>query len=176
MSTENQDYKCVAYRAGGLSLQPHSELVRILRNNGILIDSSVCKNLFIESEAIKYDYRNVPSKMNWWLTPDKEFTYEGCKVEGGVFEVPVCSDNNSLFRRLFWKKAKLVLPSVSLPNERGTFINLETATKRQSKLRILLNYNKIYSITSFDGTAPEKLFATVKKLRENITQRKMMFI
>ncbi len=170
---ENPEYKCVAYRAGGYSIQPHSELVRVLRENGILIDSSVCRHIYVDSNANKYDFRKVPAKMNWWLTPDKDFAYEGCRAEGGLFEVPVCSDNNSLFKRIFWGKEKLVLPSSDTPNQNGTCAKLEVVQERRpSKLKILLNYNRIYSLVSFDATAPERLFAALKKIEKKYNTKK----
>ncbi len=173
LSDENSDYKCVAYRAGGYSLQPHSELVRILRSNGILIDSSVCRHLYITSNTNNYDFRNVPSQMNWWLTPDKDFAYEGSKEEGGLFEVPVCSDNNSLFKRLFWKREKILLASYGWPDRNGSCAKIEVSEEsRPSKLKLLLNYNKIYSLVSFDGTAPERLFSALKKIEKRYNTKK----
>ena len=173
LRAENPEYKCIAYRAGGYSLQPHSELVRTLRENGILIDSSVCRHLYVESAANKYDYRKVPSKMNWWLTPDQELTYEGCYSEGGLYEVPVCSDNNSLLKRIFWGKEKLVLPPSKAVHEKGTYVKIETASqRRKSKLKILLNYNRTYSLISFDSTAPESIFSTLEKIAKKYNTKK----
>lgn len=157
-------YKCIAYRAGGYSIQPHSELVKILRKNGILIDSSVCRHQYIESNANNYDFRTLPSKMNWWLTPNQDFIYEGKPSEGGLFEVPLCSVRGSLLKRIIFGRKKTVLPYVE---PKGSYVKLDIPTKSNtSRFEVLLNYNKTFSLVSFDSMAPERIFSTIKKIEK----------
>lgn len=158
------DYKCIAYRAGGYSIQPHSKLVKILRDNGIVIDSSVCRHQYIKSNANNYDFRALPPKMNWWLTPNQNFTYEGQPSEGGVFEVPLCSDRGSLLKRIILGKEKMVLPYVE---PKGSYVKLDIPQKSNpSRFQVLLNYNKNFSLVSFDSMAPERIFSTMKKIEK----------
>ena len=162
--THNPKYRCVAYRAGGYSIQPHSELVKILRNNGIVIDSSVCRHQYIKSNANNYDFRRLPTKMNWWLTPERDFIYEGYSTEGGVFEVPLCSDKGSLIKRIIFGKKKVTLPHTE---RKGAYIKLDIPEKKkQNKFQILLNYNKQFSLVSFDSMAPERMFSVIKKIEK----------
>ena len=60
-------YKCIAYRAGGYSVQPHQELFQVLMDEGIIIDSSVCAKQFADTSANKYDFRRSPNATNWWI-------------------------------------------------------------------------------------------------------------
>ncbi len=157
----NSDYKCIAYRAGGYSIQPHSELVRALRENGVFIDSSVCRHQYIKSNANNYDFRKLPRKMNWWLSPDKDFSYEGTVDDGGLFEVPMCGDKNSMFKRLFVKDREII-PSVP---RKGSYVKLNLPKRNIiGRLRHILNYNKTFALASFDSMPPERMFETMKKI------------
>jgi hypothetical protein len=54
--------KIIAFRAGGFSLATFNRYIELLENNGIKIDSSVCKGAYFKSKYQSYDYRNMPSK------------------------------------------------------------------------------------------------------------------
>lgn len=130
------DYKCIAYRAGGYSVQPHADLFGALRDEGIIIDSSVCSKQHIDSSINKYDFRYIPKTTNWWIEPDKDFSYEGSSLRG-VFEVPIPADKNSLPRRLFTHDYSA---AVRRSGMLGAFTGVAEPTKKRSFSRKLLNY------------------------------------
>ncbi|MDO4618548.1 MAG: hypothetical protein Q4B31_03385 [Clostridia bacterium] len=167
---EVPDYKCIAYRAGGYSIQPHSDIVKVLRENGIYIDSSVCRHKYVDSNANKYDFRNLPYAINWWLTPDKDFTYQGTPSEGGLFEVPLLSDRNSLFKRFIKGKEKLNLPYVK---PKGSYVKLDIPEeKKKTKIDVILNYNKTYELVSFDSMASERMYSVMEKIYKKYNAKK----
>lgn len=155
------DYKCVAYRAGGYSIQPHSAPVAVLRKNGIFIDSSVCPHWHINSAINSYDFRKLPHSTNWWLTPRKDFTYEGKVEEGGLFEVPIYTDKNSLFDKLTKPRSELTVSPVKY---NGSFIKTDLPLKNTNVIEKLYNYAKAYSLLSFDSMAKERMSGAVLKL------------
>lgn len=145
----NDDYKCVAFRAGGFSIQPHSEVVTHMRNRGILIDSSVCQDLFCESSTLNYDFRNMPTEINWWLTPGREFNYMGRSEEGGLYEIPMLSDKNSLLKKLFIKEYSKDIKQEPLL---GSFVKLDNRNDyKRNMLHRLKQYMSSYGLVSFDS-------------------------
>ncbi len=146
----NPDYKCVAYRAGGYSIQPHDKLFRYLRNKGIMIDSSVCSGQYCFSDTLNYDFRNMPLKTNWWITPDKSFEYCGEKKSGGLFEIPLLSDKNSIIKKILIKEYSDRVKTEPL---NGTYIkmNTEMTEKNPTICEKVMNYTKGYALVSFDS-------------------------
>ena len=86
------NYRCIAYRAGGLCLQPEKELLLSLKKNGIAIDSSVIKGGYVNTNLIKYNYLDTPESVNWWMSPKT-----GARVAvrpdtaHDIFEIPIGS-------------------------------------------------------------------------------------
>ena len=69
----NKNYKVLAYRGGGYSLQPYSLLIKSLVNNNIIFDSSVAMyQKSLDYSIQKYDYTNLPQKLNYYLSPNVE--------------------------------------------------------------------------------------------------------
>jgi len=143
------DYKCIAYRAGGYSVQPHSSLFRYLREKGILIDSSVCSNLYCSSATLNYDFRKLPSSPNWWIIPEKAFDYCGTMNEGGLYEVPLLSEKNSLIKKIINQEYSQDFRVEPL---NGSFIKLNDSS--QVKLNLFskaMKYMNSYALVSFDS-------------------------
>lgn len=68
LSCINGDYRCIAYRTGGFSIQPEEILLKTLRDKGIVIDSSVVP--FMKNDRVNgFDFSDVPNKLNWWIDP-----------------------------------------------------------------------------------------------------------
>lgn len=80
-------YECYAYRAGGYCIQPEEELFKVLAENGIEIDSSVCIGKKLYSEAHYFDFDKDYEEINW-------------KMASGIVELPIGSVNNNLLKRL----------------------------------------------------------------------------
>lgn len=81
------NYNCCAFRAGGFCYSPVQEVTDSLINNGIKIDSSVCKGMKMNTFSLEFDYTNSPSKANWFFDRN-DILKESCDNEK-LFEVPV---------------------------------------------------------------------------------------
>jgi hypothetical protein len=60
----------IAYRAGGLDVQPFSALASAFHESGILIDSSVSPGLVNPVGSSHYDFSNTPNKSMWRFSDD----------------------------------------------------------------------------------------------------------
>jgi len=81
------EYKCIAYRAGGYNLSPKTELIlSSLYENGIRIESSVTKGFYFKSGISEINFRDMPKKANWFISPQGPLENES---EAGLFEVPI---------------------------------------------------------------------------------------
>lgn len=155
------DYKCIAYRAGGYSIQPHNEVVSALLNNEIFIDSSICLNAFCESEANMYDYRVIPQKLNWTLDSEKAWNEYG---RNGVYEVPLFCVKNNILDKFFNRKEYFALKKEPL---KGKYIPLSKTNdniKKDSLINKFLKYNKSYFLLSFDSIPAKRLYNSVVKI------------
>ena len=54
----NQGYKCVAFRAGALSIAPSAHILNLLVSLGIELDTSIVGGLRVESRDLQFDYTN----------------------------------------------------------------------------------------------------------------------
>jgi hypothetical protein len=99
LNTVNPDYKCIAYRAGGWSLQPEGNLLKILYENGIKIDSSIFKGGYKNIQTHYFDFRKIPDNVNYFIDPQKGINIES---KNGIFEIPIASIYN-FPARLFYK-------------------------------------------------------------------------
>lgn len=86
------EYDCVAFRAGGLALEPgRAELLQILADCGVTIDSTLAKGLQLSMDTLSIDYRDLPDTANWRLR-----TRSGDEL----FEIPIATFEAPLLRRL----------------------------------------------------------------------------
>ena len=83
------DYRCVAFRAGGYGLQPHTPVIlKALAEAGFMIDSSIVPGLVVRSSVNEIDFSRVPCRANYYLDHDLA-TPSG--DNRGVFEIPIAS-------------------------------------------------------------------------------------
>lgn len=74
----------IAFRAGGWAIQPSSNTIKALNNNGLLIDSTVAPNLINNASGDWYDFRKSPALSFWHIQDDV------CRPQGsGLLEVPI---------------------------------------------------------------------------------------
>ena len=105
----NSAYKCIAYRAGGYCLQPEQDLIPLLYQAGIRIDSSVCRGMYYDGDGMYYDYRDVPHSNNVYLNDTFGLKDEKtCDIKDGVFEVPVGGYSTFPYRLLASKMNKKI--------------------------------------------------------------------
>ncbi len=166
----NDNYCCVAYRAGGYSVQPHEQLFKCLLENQIYIDSSVA--IGQKSDGVnKYDFTEFPERCGWWVKTDGKLDEPCEQTENIMYEIPIYFYRNSLLRRLFVPQSEQRL---KLGEMRGSFVNSNTekcSTKRKSKLALLFSYGKIKSLLSVDSLPYQAIFRTVEKCaKKNASQ------
>ena len=136
----NKDYRCIAYRAGGFSIQPEEKLFDALLQNGIVIDSSVvphCKALEVVNS---YDFTKIPNKLNWFVDSKKGISV-AADMENNIFEVPVGTSRPRVLECIGKSKNELSLPPAP---KRGEYVHFTNAVnlRKQNKLGKL--YHKIF--------------------------------
>lgn len=105
----DNDYQCLAFRAGGYCLQPETRLAPILNKYGILIDSSVCQFNSYKHDGMDYDYRLYPKYSNIYF--NDYIGLNECKtskIPNGIYEVPVGGYNTLPYRIVASKKNYLI--------------------------------------------------------------------
>lgn len=65
------DYKCIAIRAGGFNIQPSQDIVSIMRELGIMFDTSIVPGAKEEGSLSVYDYTGLPVDKGFWFVDDK---------------------------------------------------------------------------------------------------------
>lgn len=81
------DYRCIAFRAGGFCAEPSDIMIRNLSTAGFICDTSVTKGSRL---AGYFDYSDAYSYYRPWHTKSDNLKYKGKKGEG-VIELPVAS-------------------------------------------------------------------------------------
>lgn len=105
----NPNYKCIAFRAGGFSVQPEKELFRALVENGIIIDSSVVPRM--KANTVNYyDFSQTPNKVNWWIDPEVGISKESRRSDKTIYEIPVATARPRLLQLIGKSKNELGLP------------------------------------------------------------------
>ena len=134
----SENYRCIAFRAAGLALQPgEEELIGHLLDNGILIDSSIAKGLKVSIDTITIDYTDIPEKANWRMNRSSGISREGAD---GLLEVPIASFKSSLTARMGFIKRR----AASVGMRRGASISRSAKQSRLANLRSLVGYNLRY--------------------------------
>lgn len=156
------DYKCIAFRAGGFCLQPHQELIEVLYNNGIRIDSSVAPNLSFSSDNNWYDYNHqIPSK-NWNIGSDSEWWQESSNSRF-LYEIPIGTEKKDcisfVMKKLFTPKAI----DFKLEQKRGSYINNIKKMSVLEKTISIYKYIMDYGAISLDGYQAEFIYKQLEK-------------
>lgn len=114
LSPLDPQYDCVAFRAGGWCLQPERELLAALVNDNIWIDTTIYPGGYNQNPVKYYDFRNVPQKANWWISPEKGLNHESSQAADHIFEVPIGAYSFLPligFKKLYYKKYRLQIKS-----------------------------------------------------------------
>lgn len=95
--TEASGYTNInTYHAGGFAIQPFAHLAGALRDNAILIDSSVLPGSFHDHVEHGYDFRLAPQKAAWHFSDDPNIE----DPSGDFLEIPVSSVVATPFTKL----------------------------------------------------------------------------
>lgn len=90
LSLIDENYKCIAYRAGGFALQPERKIFEAMVQKGIVIDSSVVPHM--KNYAINgFDFSDVPDCLNWWINSEHGLNKVASTTNKQIFEVPVAT-------------------------------------------------------------------------------------
>ena len=82
-------YQCVAYRAGGFSLEPNTAaILTTLHDRGIRIESTIAAGFRYDSELWSVDFSDMPSESNWWIAPDGPLNQ---MADHGLYEIPIAT-------------------------------------------------------------------------------------
>lgn len=122
------EYRCVAFRAGGLALEPRRrDLFTILSACGILIDSSVAKGYVVRNDVLSVDYRGAPEPANWHT--DR------------IFEIPIATFRTSAAVRMLFLLRRLGAVRMT---PRGAPISRAKRQTRARNARTMLMQNMSY--------------------------------
>ena len=160
-------YSCIAYRAGGFSIQPQEQIIKALYNNGIRIDSSIAPGLYADTGALYYDYRHKLSEINWHVSCNSQW-WEDDNAEISLLEIPVATIDKSpvafAVKRLF-QPSKLFK---NLGATRGSFIPGKSIDN--SLLKKI--YRNLYGVNaiSMDTFSADYLFYQVKRLQKKVRE------
>ncbi|MDJ0304950.1 hypothetical protein [Dehalobacter sp.] len=177
LTSINSDYRCIAYRAGGLCLQPEKDLIEALRTNGIHIDSSIIKGVFANTDAQYYSYLQVPQILNWWIDPNTGISIEAREdYQQNIFEVPIGSLSSPVRSRLLARKNKRSF-IISEPS-RGGYMPISFIALKPDN-RIERFFHKVNSTLtfSFDSYCAEVLLRILDEyLGKNDCYRNELFL
>lgn len=169
LTAENKDYRCVAFRAGGYCLQPEKELAKLLYDEGIRIDSSVCKGMAYNGAGMLYDYRVDPKENNVYINAKYGLSdNKSERLSESIFEIPVASYSTYPFRLVALKKNKR-MQNVS---SRGRYMKINNNpsvkkrslfTRAVSKVKRLLDIHESVMVT-FDSFSSDAMIYMLKRM------------
>ncbi len=129
------DYRCLAFRAAGLALQPDEhKLIAALLEHGITVDSSVARNVQLKMDTIEIDYSDMPGVANWYMSPSGGIR---TLADDGLLEVPIATFQSGLATRIGF----LVRRALSVSMRRGSSISRAEKQTRLANLVSLVRYN-----------------------------------
>ncbi len=92
------NYRCCAFRAGGLVLQPNEgAAIAALQAADLAIDSSVAPRMAVRSELGDINYSDAPGRSTWRVAPESGLRQAAA---AGILEMPIATFNMNLANRL----------------------------------------------------------------------------
>ncbi len=119
LTQEDKNYRCIAFRAGGFCIQPEREILRILKDNGIMVDSSVCSGRKCKDAPHDFDYRKLRKRTAWKFDFKQGLGSYHSLATDAFIEIPVATSKTG------FSKIKLFLGKMSptIPQNKGKYIN-----------------------------------------------------
>ena len=139
--TVNPDYTCLAFRAGGFNLENSPMIFKILTENGIQIDSSLCHGYYFASDISTVDYSNLPNQSNWFFTHGN-YNVPTCT---GMYEIPIAGKKKSILEVPTFIKVNFLRDR--MPENRGKVIHANHKLSFQKKIKKALSARML----SFDN-------------------------
>ena len=125
--TRVPEYRCTVFRAGGLLLDPQEPLMKALSESGIRIDTSIANDYRMSHDAMRVDYRGMPSQPNW-------------NAGHGILEVPIGSFRMNLAQRLEFLMRRMS----AVRRRRGSPISRSARQTRMANVTTLVQQNARY--------------------------------
>jgi hypothetical protein len=139
----NQDYGCIAFRAGGFNIEKATqEIITSLYKNGIRFDSSIVKGYYFRSGLSEVNYLHMPSAPNWFLGFEGNLRKE---AKDGILEIPVASIPKTPFE--IPTRFKLKKLSNRAPRDHGFQIHEGNPADLKSKIKMMFSARML----SFDN-------------------------
>jgi len=87
----DEDYKCLAFRAGSWAVRDEKKLLNALKETGFKIDTSVVPNVKFNEGFINFEYANCPHTYHYWYI-DEVLSKEG--KHHTMLEIPIYTIKN----------------------------------------------------------------------------------
>ncbi len=188
------DYKVIAFRAGGLCIQPFDKLKDGFIKSGIVVDSTVIKHFKLDEDTHHYDFMKAPDSAFYRFSDDPVRADEN----GPFYEIPITSYMRGFSDKFIGKAVKRlrredfkvygdgawIAPSISLlkritPSygmftlEEAVPVMLDRRVAEMDKPLInFISHPKALSPVSFDALerlcSREYVFATIFDVFEDI--------
>lgn len=98
------DYECVALRAGGYCIQPARDVIRAMKEVGLLADSSVFKGGYLQEGPFDVDFRNACNEsIPWWADP-RDINKVAADREDTILEMPIYAVQQRRIEKLTVRK------------------------------------------------------------------------
>lgn len=98
----DNNYKIIAFRAGGWAVQPFSHLKRGFESTGIFVDSSASYGVKSESKDSKFNFNGIPNKNYYRFENDVEKEDK----KGRFIEIPISSYYRLMIYKVFDRLTK----------------------------------------------------------------------
>ena len=92
----NTSYKCMAFRAGGFCIQPEKEIINVLINNGIYIDSSIACNQVAFDSIQDYNFMKIPHYLSWWIDRERGINTPAERSDHALLEISIGGVKNNI--------------------------------------------------------------------------------
>lgn len=123
-------YRCNIFRAGGYNISPSLEVLKVLRENGFIADSSVYAGGYQDTSLSKYDYRNIRNNIPYWYCYESIETGGIIGKESDFIELPIYAENMSGY-----KKIDLIRIRAGLKNRKSTINKFNNKAKEKSVIQ-----------------------------------------
>ena len=160
----NPLYKCNVLRAGGYNIDPSERLLKVLKENEFVADSSVYYGGKAESELSKYDYTHVKKDIPYWFANGSLLTVDNNQKE--FIELPVFAKE---IRRI--SKYDLVRVRSALKNKENSIEKFKNNSSKKSKwetIQFLMDKEAVtWDFCLFSKSKMRKFLKTAIKIKEN---------
>jgi hypothetical protein len=104
-------YKCLAFRAGALSIQPEKTTLSALLDAGFNIDTSIAPEKFVQNKLTRFDFRKSPNKPFWSI---KENVLKEDR-EGKILEIPINTIRHTFAKNIYYQTLRIMSSSRRRP-------------------------------------------------------------